>query len=279
MGSPLFSIIIVNYNHGAFLEEAVLSVLNQACQDFELVIVDGGSTDKSVEIIRKYSDRIAWWCSEKDDGQSDAFNKGFSHARGLFGCWLNADDIMMPHVIKNVKSFIEMHPYAEWICGGSVFCDSDMKVVWCSRCQRNLSFLTRWISFISVNGPSSFFKLSKLHQIKGFNTQLHYTMDIDLWLRFYKANMRLHYLQMYFWGFRIHTHSKTSHKFMTNVSTSEFRNESCENLEKHGITNFKKIIIVRTCQIIRLLSCVYLLSYLDTKRYRGSSVYVIKEQK
>ena len=99
MNKPLLSIVIANYNYGRFLEEAIQSVLSQSCNDYELIIVDGGSTDNSVEIIKKYEDKIAWWVSEKDKGQSDAFNKGFAHAKGKYLTWLNADDILFQSII------------------------------------------------------------------------------------------------------------------------------------------------------------------------------------
>jgi len=84
MSVPLLSIVIANYNYGRFLESAILSVVSQELADkVELIVCDGGSTDDSVEIIKKYSGQISWWVSEKDNGQSDAFNKGFAHARGI----------------------------------------------------------------------------------------------------------------------------------------------------------------------------------------------------
>ena len=87
---PLLSIVIANYNYGRFLEEAIQSVLMQDAGDLaELIICDAESTDNSVEVIKKYEKHITWWCSEKDGGQSAAFNKGFSHARGKFLTWLN----------------------------------------------------------------------------------------------------------------------------------------------------------------------------------------------
>lgn len=278
MQVPFFSVVIANFNHGAFLEDAIASMLRQSCQDFELIVVDGGSRDNSVDVIKKYSNSIAWWCSEKDGGQSEAFNKGFSHAKGVFGCWLNADDIMMPQTLENVKAYIVSHPRVEWLCGGSVFCDSDMRVMWCSRCLPNIPVLQRFFPVLSVNGPSSFFKLSRLQEVTGFNTQLHYVMDIDLWVRFSKAGMTLCYLQKYLWGFRIHANSKTSHRFVTKVSKPEFRDEGRGMLQGYGVTVTKKKLWEQISRGIKLFSLVYFMAFKDTRRWRGLPVLTIKNR-
>ena len=101
--SPFFSIVMANYNSGHYIERAIQSVLSQSCKDFELIVVDGGSSDESVDIIKKYTDKLSWWVSEPDKGQSDAFNKGFSHATGRYYTWLNADDLLLPNVLEKVK--------------------------------------------------------------------------------------------------------------------------------------------------------------------------------
>lgn len=269
--SPLFSIVIANYNHGAFLEDAIRSLRDQSCQDFELIIVDGGSTDNSVEVIRKYSEHIAWWCSEKDSGQSDAFNKGFARAKGLWGCWLNADDLMMPHALQAVKEVIASRPHAEWVSGGTVFCDARMNVLWCSRCLPHLPFITRRIPVLNVNGPSSFFKLPRLREAGGFDTRLHFVMDLDLWMRFFNAGMQVHYIPHYLWAFRVHALSKTSFALEPTLSPNT-NNETNLLFERYNRNARQDNIVYRFVQLIKLLSGAYLLSYLDTKRYRGKHI-------
>lgn len=207
---PLFSIVIANYNYGRFLDEAIQSVLAQSCRDFELIIVDGGSTDESVEIIKKHSDKIAWWCSEKDGGQSAAFNKGFSHAKGRFLTWLNADDIFLPGALKAVEREIARHPKGRWFVGGSVWGDAELKLQRCFRAHR-FSRLRANTGSLMVGGPSSFFEKSLLEEVGGVDESLHFVMDIDLWYRFYRQANQIYYrTRNYVWAFRIHEQSKMS---------------------------------------------------------------------
>jgi glycosyltransferase involved in cell wall biosynthesis len=106
MIEPLVSIVTPSFNQAAFLEETILSVLNQTYKKIEYIIIDGGSTDNSLEIIKKHENKIDYWVSEKDNGQADAINKGFRQAKGEFLCWVNSDDILYPNFIeRRIKEF------------------------------------------------------------------------------------------------------------------------------------------------------------------------------
>jgi len=279
MSQPLFSIIIANYNHGEFLGEAIRSVVRQTCQDFELIIVDGGSTDNSVHVIRNFQDRIAWWCSERDNGQSDAFNKGFAKAKGTYGCWLNADDIMMPDALWHIREYIMKYPHTQWIAGSTVFFDPLMNVLWCSRCIRTSPALFRRFSAICVNGPSSFFSLNIFRDVDGFDESLHYVMDIDLWRRFLKKGIRLAHVKKYLWGFRVHSQSKTSHVFLAGNANPKFQQERLAMKKKHRYSDLMMKWDIYCTKLIRLISLTYFWSYLDTKRYKGKPVSRLAEQK
>ena len=115
--SPLFSIITVVYNNEKYLEETILSVLKQSYKNFEYIIVDGGSTDRTLEIIKKYNNKIDYWVSEKDKGIYDAFNKGMSLCRGNFIGIINSDDIYTKNSLKIISSYIKKKPVFDFIFG------------------------------------------------------------------------------------------------------------------------------------------------------------------
>lgn len=245
MPEPLLSIVIANYNYGRFLEDAIKSVIAQDMGDkVELIICDAASTDNSVEVIKKYTNglppntsyfdwiesnpslatndqqlttKVTWWCSEPDGGQSAAFNKGFSHARGKFLTWLNADDVILPGTLKKLEFAIKKHPTCEWFVGGCFWLDPKMRIINCGR-GRPFSKLRYMEGNVSVWGPSSFFTKRLLDSVGGVDERFHFSMDADLWLRFAaKANAKYRPFCNYAWGLRLHPDAKMSgHNFTEN---------------------------------------------------------------
>src|SRR5438105_9693294 len=109
------SIITPSFNQGQFLEETILSVLNQRYPNLEYIIIDGGSSDNSVDIIRRYESELAYWVSEKDRGQVDAINKGFVRATGEITGFINSDDVYLPGTFAAVTDHFERDPKCEWV--------------------------------------------------------------------------------------------------------------------------------------------------------------------
>lgn len=212
MSNPLLSIVIANYNYGRFLEAAIESVLSQdMCDKVELIIVDGCSTDNSVEIIKKFESKIAWWVSEMDKGQSDAFNKGFAHARGKYLTWLNADDIMPDGCLKRIVRELERHPDCEWFTGNLYRFTEDGCVV---ECAWGPNYLPKWLQSrgqpVAVYGPATIFTKVLFERVGGMKLYQNFMMDTDLWMRFIVAGVKQRRINCFCWAFRMHEESKTA---------------------------------------------------------------------
>lgn len=270
MHSIKFSIVIVNFNGGKYLEEAIKSIVGQSCDGFEyeLIIVDGASTDNSVEIIKKHSDKISWWVSEEDNGQSDAFNKAFSKARGEYLFWINSDDWLLPNSLINANKIILKNPSCSWFVANTIFADVNGFILKCSQ-GLNWSDIVFSRSPINVNGPTSIFTKDLLYQAGGFDESLHYTMDTDLWMRFRNLGHRFVRIPNYMWAFRIHNESKTSHAYTQNANP-KFAVEQQSILVKNGYKYSATGFLIQ--KIIKAVNGTYLRSALDTFRYKGTNV-------
>lgn len=254
MNKPILSIVIANYNYGRFLKTALESILTQNADGFaEIIVCDAASTDNSVEIIKSYEDKIAWWCSEKDGGQSAAFNKGFSHAQGEYLTWLNADDILWPGALEKIKSVLQKEQRPLWIAGGTVYFDATgMPFNTSMPGLRRISRFAMVPDWLMVDGPSSIFSKQLLAKVGGVDEDLHFVMDIDLWMRFFKAKGRLLLIDGWLWGFRVHRESKTSEAITLNTKNDKFANESLLIRRRNRISRFSESFAVfrkRICAI------------------------------
>lgn len=210
--NPFISIVIANYNFGHLLPATIESILHQDCDDYEIIVVDGGSTDNSVDVIKQYANHISWWVSEPDSGQSNAFNKGFAHAKGRFFTWLNADDILLPGTIKAVKSTLVSHPEAAWATGNLVrFLHKDGKII---EAPWGPHILPNWLQgkgrVVVFYGPTTFWSREAYQAIGLINEELHLAMDVDYWSRLNDAGYRQVRVNHACWGFRMHEDSKTA---------------------------------------------------------------------
>lgn len=271
---PLFSIVIANYNGAAFLEDAILSILEQSCNDFELILIDGGSNDNSVNIIKKYEKKLAFWVSEKDSGQSAAFNKGFNKAKGEFFFWINADDLLLPDSIKLAKQNIQKNPTNKWFVANTIFINSQNNIMSCSRGPKwhNLAIKN---GPVYVFGPTSIFHRSLFYEAGGFNESLHYTMDTDLWMKFVNNKHQFKRIRHYFWAFRLHKASKTTHSFSGPVNkkyAEERKRIAREN--KHRYNRFGVLLQL----LIKILGGTFCMSKVDTILFKGKSINILRNK-
>lgn len=182
---PKISVVTPSFNQGRFLETCIRSVLEQEYPNVEYIIIDGGSTDNSVAIIKKYALRLAYWVSEADAGQSDAINKGLSYATGDLVAWLNADDFYLPGAFQAVAATYRKHPDASFYFGDGYRVDENGKPT-CSFFPKGTHFFNREALLFGLNyimQQATFINRRILESIGGLNPKLHYGMDTDLWIR------------------------------------------------------------------------------------------------
>lgn len=178
---PLVSIVINSYNQAAYLEETIRSVLNQEYQNMEVLLVDGGSTDGSREIIQRYADQFTWWVSESDHGQADGINKGLSRARGDLVAWLNSDDTYCPGAVAEAVRTWQRNPGVSLVYGDVLAVDADGCPIHRIKCGAYQ--LPDLMSFKIINQPAVFINRSVLKVAGSLNPSYHYLLDHHLWLR------------------------------------------------------------------------------------------------
>jgi glycosyltransferase involved in cell wall biosynthesis len=202
---PLVSIITPSYNQVRFIEVTLRSVLEQDYPNIEYLVVDGASTDGSVEIIRRYADRLAWWASEKDSGQSEAVNKGLRRARGEIVGWLNSDDLYLPGAVSAAVAAFRSRPEAGLVYGDALAIDADGKPFNVMHARQYT--LADLMTFNIICQPAAFMQRSVLEQVNYLDPAYHLLMDNLLWMRM-AQNAPLVYVPQIWAAARYHTQAK-----------------------------------------------------------------------
>jgi glycosyltransferase involved in cell wall biosynthesis len=177
---PLVSIVTPSFNQARFLDATLRSVLEQDYPRIEYLVVDGASSDGSVEIIRSYTNRLDWWVSEKDSGQSEAINKGLRRARGEFVGWLNSDDIYLPGAVSAAVRVFQSHPEAGLIYGDALAIDANGKPFNVMRARQYT--LTDLMAFQIICQPAAFMRRSVLEEVDYLDPAYQLLMDNLLWM-------------------------------------------------------------------------------------------------
>lgn len=182
---PKISIITPSFNQGEFIEETIRSVILQNYPNLEFILIDGGSTDNSIQIIKKYEKQISYWVTEKDAGQSDAINKGLAKSTGEIFNWLNSDDYYSKNGLFNIaRAFMKSD--VRVVAGyNNRFIEKQREYQTTSKVRLELcSELEQTLFFLSYRQSSTFFKLEYIKALNGLKTHLHYVMDTEMFLRY-----------------------------------------------------------------------------------------------
>ena len=206
---PRITIITPSFQQEPYLEECLRSVNGHDYPALEHIVVDGGSTDGSKAIIEQYADKLAWWCSEKDNGQSDAINKGLAHATGEVFGWLNSDDALLPGALQRVGEAFAADPQLQVFGGRIVHRDPNGDRVF--EKLNDAADVDRLHADPVINQPATFYRMSAVRDIGGVDPALRYVMDMELWwqLLFRRGTDHLRFEPVQLAMFRLHDQSKT----------------------------------------------------------------------
>jgi glycosyltransferase involved in cell wall biosynthesis len=249
MSLPTFTIITPSYNQGDFLEETIRSVLDQGYPNLEYAIVDGGSTDNSVEIIKKYADRLAWWVSEKDRGQSHAINKGFARTSGQVMGFINSDDTLKPGALECAGKQFEAG--AKWVVGWVEFVEPG-----------GLNFPQTWqmherVADWFVTNPlpqqGTFWARELWDKAGPFREDLRFVFDYEFWMRLrFKVGVRPITVRRCLGTYRMHDRSKTTMEGTFTPENESVRADYMKLLPAADLLAVKKARRRRTIEADRL---------------------------
>ena len=203
-----FSIVVPSYNQGRFLEATIRSILDQEVPETELIVIDGGSTDGTLDVIRRYGDRIAYWVSEKDRGQAHAVNKGFAVATGEIFGWQNSDDLYLPGAFKRVSAAVASHPRKEIFHGHIKYLDEEGRERDENRAVPAGPFNLLYDGSL-VRNQAAFFRRELWERMGGLEEAFRFCMDREFFLRAAHRGAGFLLVPAFLGAFRVHGEAKT----------------------------------------------------------------------
>jgi glycosyltransferase involved in cell wall biosynthesis len=210
---PRVTVVTPSFNQGEFLEETIRSVLLQGYSNLEYIVMDGGSTDSSVEIIRKYTDHLSYWTSQKDGGAADAIRQGFERATGTILAYLNSDDVFLPGAIQHLVRRIEATA-ADVVYGNTYWTDDQSRVV-AERRQTPFSRLALFYGGADLQQPATFWTSRIYRTAGGMDGSFQCAFDLDLFSRFASKGAKFSHLRRFVAKSRLHPSQKTEVLFET----------------------------------------------------------------
>ena len=203
------SVVTPSYNQAAFLEETLRSVISQREFVHEYLVLDGGSDDGSVDIIRRYQQHLDFWVSEPDKGQCDAIHRGFSRCTGDVLYWINSDDVLLPGALEKVHAAYDVDPSLDVVSGWGVAIDGGGRII---KMKRPVHDSPWWgcLGYLRVNQPCTFFRRALYEEVGGLDLDLHCVLDTELWYRMFRAGSTWGGIDDYVAAYRLHDGAKGS---------------------------------------------------------------------
>ena len=267
---PKVSVITPSYNQGSFIERTILSVISQNYPNLEYIICDGGSTDETINIIKKYDDKITWWISEKDKGQTDAINKGMKRATGDIVCWINSDDILLPRALCYVANFFRNNPDCDFANGYSIEIDKEDRILKFTHIILNKFFFRKGCYNIAQQGM--FWKRGLFDKIGYLDENFHAKMDVEWLIRVHESNAKIKLINKNLGAIRVYDETKTS-------LGGKIWEEDAERIKKlykgkyvYNRSNIYFILFV----IYKFLSGCYLRNVLMNLKYKNKKYTSLK---
>ena len=238
------SIITPSYQQGHFIEDTIKSVLNQHYPYLEYIIIDGGSVDQTLDVIKKYESEISYWASEKDKGQSHAINKGWRKSTGQIISWLNSDDLYLNDTLKFVIDYFNNYPKCDVLVGACQRIDENGKKLDSIKRIKEFDLNSIIYNYNSLPQPSVFFKKSLIKNYGLLNNNLHYSMDTELFLRFWFNNAEIHFIPNKILSYeRWHSKQKSRNLFLSRKEKACVMHKYFEEYLGGRWTNLFKMIL------------------------------------
>ena len=279
---PKISLVLPTLNQSAYIEETIKSIIDQKYKNLEFIILDGGSTDGSIEIIKKYADKLAYWQSKPDKGQTDALIQGFERATGEILGWVNSDDVLFPGALEKIAGAYKNNPDIGIFAGNYVIIDTQGKIIRIKRHPREYEWFGK--HGLQVISPEWFFTREAYNVSGGLDKNLNYAMDLDLFMKMIMRGVHCKYIDSDLLGFRFHPGSKTvaqKHGFYNDslhvarwleeknqVKLVIISNNDRLNKNKYGIAPFRSNYYWVN-RIYQILNGNYLKMFTKTLRFKG----------
>ncbi|WP_321518136.1 glycosyltransferase family 2 protein [uncultured Bacteroides sp.] len=264
MNYPKITVVTPSYNQGQFIERTIISILSQNYPNLEYFIIDGGSKDSTVEIIKKYSEKISYWVSERDNGQTDAINKGMQRATGDIVCYINSDDVLLPGALKYVGDFFLKNHNVDFLMGISLEIDLNDFII-----KQTHSIINKWFAkhgCYNINQQGMFWKRSLFEKIGYFRTDFHACMDAEFVIRALTNNISIKVINIPLGAIRVYSTTKTA--IGGNIWDKDWA-EICN--EYNGFVRSKKSVYYLIYGFVKLINGYYFNDYRFMKKYKNIS--------